>query len=239
MLAGSARQAIEYRVAGGRDEPAHSLPVAVRHYGDLSYDVPGDHGRDAAAAVRAVRDALADGEAGLPADVPVLAADLRVRVRHRRGGGHRDHLRVRAGLGCVRREDRSDHGPDPGHGGRHRVLRGGGVHRLLHDGTLPLPDRVAGLLLLLYAQSAASIAGLTTGHILDEGAGVRIVLGTAPITLPEPLAGLVRELAATRTGPAAILARMLGIHLPAAVQLQKAASGDWMAYAADLSRRQE
>lgn len=105
-----------------------------------------------------------------------------------------------------------------------------------------------------------------------------IVLGTAPIALPEPLAGLVRELAATRSGhaaigrpgtsrgcspadgpaipstagasetgskniglyprqaratalftlasqlPAAILARMLGIHIHAAVQWQKAAA---------------
>jgi hypothetical protein len=120
---------------------------------------------------------------------------------------------------------------------------------------------------------------------------VTIVLGTAPIALPEPLAALVRELAATRSGqatigrpdtvpwlfpggrpghpldgrrlgdrlkniglhprqaratalftlasqlPAAILARMLGIHIRAAVQWQKAASGDWMTYAADLSRR--
>lgn len=117
------------------------------------------------------------------------------------------------------------------------------------------------------------------------------MLGTAPITLPEPLAGLVCELVATRSGhatigrpctvpwlfpggrpghplngrrlgdrlkniglhprqaratalftlasqlPAAILARMLGIHIHAAVQWQKAASGDWMTYAADLSRR--
>ena len=30
---------------------------------------------------------------------------------------------------------------------------------------------------------------------------------------------------------------MLGIHIHAAVQWQKTASGDWMAYAADLSRR--
>ena len=118
-----------------------------------------------------------------------------------------------------------------------------------------------------------------------------IILGTTPITLPVPLAGLVRELAATRHGhaaigrpgtvpwlfpggcpghpldgrrlgdrlkniglhprqaratalftlasqlPAAILARMLGIHIRAAAQWQKAASGDWMTYAADLSRR--
>ena len=119
----------------------------------------------------------------------------------------------------------------------------------------------------------------------------RIMFGTAPITLPAPLAGLVRELVATPSGhaaigqpgtvpwlfpggrpghtlggrrlgdrlkniglhprqaratalftlaaqlPAAILARMLGIHIHAAVQWQKAASGDWMTYAADLSRR--
>ncbi|MFL6054731.1 MAG: hypothetical protein ACJ72W_17685 [Actinoallomurus sp.] len=37
--------------------------------------------------------------------------------------------------------------------------------------------------------------------------------------------------------PAAILARMLGIHIKVAVAWQQAASGDWMSYAADVSRR--
>jgi hypothetical protein len=37
--------------------------------------------------------------------------------------------------------------------------------------------------------------------------------------------------------PAAILARMLGIHIQVAVQWQKAAAGDWMTYDADVSRR--
>ena len=37
--------------------------------------------------------------------------------------------------------------------------------------------------------------------------------------------------------PAAILARMLGIHIRLAVQWQQAASGDWAVYAADVSRR--
>ena len=165
------------------------------------------------------------------------------------------------------------------------------ARRLLHDSSLPLPDRVAGLLLLLYAQRAAGIASLTTSHIRDDGTSTTSTFGTAPVTLPEPLAGLVRQLAATRRGqaaigrpgsvpwlfpggrpgqplsssrlgdrlkniglqprqdrgtalftlasqlPAAILARMLGIHIHAAVQWQKAASGDWMTYAADLSRR--
>ena len=60
------------------------------------------------------------------------------------------------------------------------------ARRLLHDGTLPLPDRVAGLLLLLYAQSAAGIASLTAGHIRDDGTSVTIVLGTAPSPSPNP-----------------------------------------------------
>jgi integrase/recombinase XerD len=37
--------------------------------------------------------------------------------------------------------------------------------------------------------------------------------------------------------PAAILARMLGIHIKVAVAWQHASAGDWMSYAADVSRR--
>ncbi|GGK32098.1 hypothetical protein GCM10011583_74840 [Streptomyces camponoticapitis] len=37
--------------------------------------------------------------------------------------------------------------------------------------------------------------------------------------------------------PAAILARVLGIHIQVAVQWQKASAGDWASYAADVSRR--
>ncbi|MEV1177559.1 hypothetical protein [Nonomuraea sp. NPDC049784] len=37
--------------------------------------------------------------------------------------------------------------------------------------------------------------------------------------------------------PAAILARMLGIHIKVAVAWQQASAGDWMTYAADVSRR--
>jgi len=165
------------------------------------------------------------------------------------------------------------------------------ARRLLHDNTLTTSDRVAGLLLLLYAQRIASISRLTAGHVRDDGDRVQIILGTAPVVLPEPLDGLVRELVATRHGhaaigrpgttpwlfpggrpgqpigddrlgirlqniglhprqarstalftlaaeiPAAILARMLGIHIQVAVQWQRASAGDWMTYAADVSRR--
>jgi len=37
--------------------------------------------------------------------------------------------------------------------------------------------------------------------------------------------------------PAAVLARMLGIHITVAVAWQRASAGDWAAYAADVSRR--
>jgi hypothetical protein len=38
--------------------------------------------------------------------------------------------------------------------------------------------------------------------------------------------------------PAAVLARLLGIHVSVAVAWQRACSGDWAAYAAQVSRRQ-
>jgi hypothetical protein len=37
--------------------------------------------------------------------------------------------------------------------------------------------------------------------------------------------------------PAAVLARMLGIHIAVAVAWQRASAGDWSAYAAEISRR--
>jgi hypothetical protein len=70
---------------------------------------------------------------------------------------------------------------------------------LLHDGTLKPEDRVAGLLVLLYAQNAAAVSRLTTGHIQASGNDVRIRLGREPVVLPR---------AARRPGPA-------GRHRPA------------------------
>jgi hypothetical protein len=200
---------------------------------------------------------------------------VRWSVTHR----HASHLT----FGAVRWE-----GPRGPHDGEKRW---GDARRLLHDDKLTVSDRVAGLLLLLYAQRIANIVKLTTDHVHDDGDQVKVVLGTSPVVLPEPVAGLVRDLVATRQGhatigrpdttpwlfpggrpgqpigddrlgmrlqniglhprqarstalfilatelPAAILARMLGIHIQVAVQWQKAAAGDWMTYAADVSRR--
>ncbi|MGV9269508.1 hypothetical protein ACWDRR_33145 [Kitasatospora sp. NPDC003701] len=165
------------------------------------------------------------------------------------------------------------------------------VGRLLNDDTLPTADRVAGLMLILYAQKIATISQLTVADldIVDET--VAITFGASPVILPKPVAALVRELVATRGGkakigapddvtwlfpggqpgrplsdsqiglrlrkigirpqqdrstalftlaaelPAAILAKMLGVHIQVAVQWQKASGGDWAACAADVSSR--
>jgi hypothetical protein len=162
---------------------------------------------------------------------------------------------------------------------------------LLHDDTLKPEDRVAGLLVLLYAQYPATVSRLTLEHLQTADGQVRIRLGREPVVLPEPLDALVLQVAAGRHGhaaiggqetspwlfpggqpgrpisayqlaerlrqlgvysgqsrsaalfqlatdlPAALLARMLGIHITVAVAWQRASAGDWMAYAADVSRR--
>ncbi|MGH3991094.1 MAG: hypothetical protein ACRDSN_01360, partial [Pseudonocardiaceae bacterium] len=61
------------------------------------------------------------------------------------------------------------------------------VRRLLHDNDLPLEDRVAGLLLLLYAQPR-----------------VQLLLSAKPLDLPPPLDDLVRDLTARRHGRAVL-----------------------------------
>jgi uncharacterized protein YidB (DUF937 family) len=162
---------------------------------------------------------------------------------------------------------------------------------LLHDDSLKPEDRLAGLLVLLYAQRASAISRLTLGHVTAAGDQVRIRLGREPVALPEPLDALALQVAATRRGhaalgddgtstwlfpgghpgqpispyqlgerlrqlgircgqarsaalfqlatdlPAAVLARMLGIHITVAVAWQRASAGDRAAYAAEVSRR--
>lgn len=162
---------------------------------------------------------------------------------------------------------------------------------LLHDHTVNTTDRVAGLLVLLYAQTPAAVSRLTLEHVETAGHAVHLRLGPEPVTLPGPLAGLVADLLARRRGhaalgdqgtstwmfpggrpgqpisayqlaerlrqlglhpaqsrttalfglatelPAAVLARMLGIHIKVAVAWQHASAGDWTTYAADYSRR--
>ncbi|MEV8598771.1 site-specific integrase [Streptomyces griseoviridis] len=164
------------------------------------------------------------------------------------------------------------------------------ARRLLHDDTLKSEDRLAGLLLLLYAQWPATISRLTVEQIEETDGAVRIRLGAVPVELPAPVAELALQQVAARRShavlgrtdsrwlfpggqpgrpisawamgerlrklgirlaqarstalfqlatdlPAAVLARTLGIDITVAVKWQRAAAGDWAAYAAEVSRR--
>ncbi|WP_050993713.1 hypothetical protein [Streptomyces violaceusniger] len=82
--------------------------------------------------------------------------------------------------------------------------RWAGARRLLNDDTLPTPDRVAGLLLILYAQKISIISQLAVDDVHFDGDTVTITFGSSPIVLPAPLASLVRELIVTRRGKAKI-----------------------------------
>ncbi|MER5214257.1 hypothetical protein ABT063_27720 [Streptomyces sp. NPDC002838] len=69
-------------------------------------------------------------------------------------------------------------------------------------------------------------------HLARNGAGRLHKIGIRPKQdRSTALFTLATEL------PAAILARMLGVHIKVAVQWQQASGGDWAAYAADVSRR--
>lgn len=68
------------------------------------------------------------------------------------------------------------------------------ARRLLHDDAYPAADRVAGLLILLYAQKLNVITALTTQHVLHQEGRTLLRLGGRPIVLPVPLDDLVTRL---------------------------------------------
>jgi hypothetical protein len=95
-------------------------------------------------------------------------------------------------------------------------------------------DRVAGLLGLLYAQWPSVISRL--GHVHADDRQVRLSLGREHGIY----SGQARSTALfqlTTDLPAAVLGRLLGIHITVAVTWQRASAGDWAAYAAEISRR--
>lgn len=76
--------------------------------------------------------------------------------------------------------------------------------QLLHDDQFDTVDRVAGLLLLLYAQPMTKIIGLTTEHVVRDANQVQLLLGRNPLTLPAPLDELVLQLVQNRRGYAVL-----------------------------------
>ena len=81
------------------------------------------------------------------------------------------------------------------------------ARRLLHDAAIRPEDRLAGLLVLLYAQGATAISQMTAAQIQASDDSVRLHLGRVPIHLPEPAATIARAVLANRKGQAAIGAR--------------------------------
>ena len=63
------------------------------------------------------------------------------------------------------------------------------ARRLLSDSSIGVADRVAGLLVLLYAQRTVRITRLTTGHVIVTQASVQLLLGEQPIAVPAALGG--------------------------------------------------
>ncbi|QFQ97280.1 zinc ribbon domain-containing protein [Streptomyces phaeolivaceus] len=72
------------------------------------------------------------------------------------------------------------------------------ARRLLNDESVATADRVAGLLVLLYAQTASSIHRLTTDRVTQDDDHVLLHLGDQPIQLPAPLDRFMLDLVASR-----------------------------------------
>ncbi len=68
------------------------------------------------------------------------------------------------------------------------------ARRLVHDDTLDLADRVAGALVVLYAQPITRVVGLTTAHLQAADGRVTVALGPDRLELPEPFATLIAKL---------------------------------------------
>ncbi|HVL93300.1 MAG TPA: hypothetical protein VM264_08140 [Acidimicrobiales bacterium] len=79
------------------------------------------------------------------------------------------------------------------------------VQRFLTDAAIPLVDRVAGLLVLLYGQALARVARLDVSRVRHDADGtVLLALGRDEVRLPPPVGALVAELVATRRGRATV-----------------------------------
>ena len=73
------------------------------------------------------------------------------------------------------------------------------IRELLTGSSESRPYRVAGIILLLYAQPMVKIAALRTDHLTTDTDGLCITLGAEPAPVPEPFAGLLRRYIASRT----------------------------------------
>jgi hypothetical protein len=70
------------------------------------------------------------------------------------------------------------------------------LERCLHDDTLPLADRVAGALVLLYGQPLSHVVRLHSDAVQHSSGSTHLALGSCAIRLPSELAPLINRLAA-------------------------------------------
>jgi len=75
--------------------------------------------------------------------------------------------------------------------------------RLLADDDLDPVDRVAGILVSLYAQPLSRIVRLTTDDVIVADSRIQLRLGAEPLDLTEPLASLIQQLPLRRRASAA------------------------------------
>lgn len=68
------------------------------------------------------------------------------------------------------------------------------AQRLVHDDTLDPVDRIAGALVVLYAQPLIRIVSLTTDDVIVTDTNVQLKLGTDALELPEPFASEIQRL---------------------------------------------
>ena len=95
-------------------------------------------------------------------------------------------------------------------GGQHdQVAQLADARRPLQEEAYPAADRVAGLLILLYAQKLSVITALTARHVLHQDGRTLLRLGSRPVILPAPLDTLVAGLAAGRRPPGSSLLESL------------------------------
>jgi hypothetical protein len=64
---------------------------------------------------------------------------------------------------------------------------------LLHDPQVPTIDRVAGCLVLLYAQQLSRISTMTRTQVYDRADRLAVRFGRRDVNIDEPLAGFIRN----------------------------------------------
>jgi len=72
------------------------------------------------------------------------------------------------------------------------------IERLLHDDTIRLPARVAGLFTLLFAQPLVRIVAMRTDQVEITDHDVQVAFAETPVQMPPVLDDLIRELATGR-----------------------------------------